>query len=50
MLGTVDIGTQLDASYQQSIKRHVEKSLVFSKIIDCTKFCGGVELALKRQD
>lgn len=54
MLGRVNVGTQLDTAYQQSIRRHNEKvdknRYVFSKIIDCIKFCGAFELALRGHD
>lgn len=54
LLGKVNIGVQLDTAYQQHIKRHnaqVDRNrYVLSKIIDCVKFCGAFELALRGHD
>lgn len=54
MLGQVDIRTQLDSGYQLSIRRHNEEvdhnRCVLSRIIDCVKFCGFFELALRGHD
>jgi hypothetical protein len=53
-LGTVNIAVQLNRAYQESVQRHneeVEKNLyILSKIIDCIKFCGAFELALRGHD
>ena len=44
LLGTVNIATQIDSSYQLLIAKHNEKvsknRVVLSKIINCIKFCG----------
>ncbi|XP_072014887.1 zinc finger MYM-type protein 1-like [Amphiura filiformis] len=54
MMGNVDIGTQLDDGYRHAIRRHnqtVDKNRhILGKIIDCIKFCGGFELALRGHD
>lgn len=51
LLGKVDVRQQLDSAYRQNIKRHNEQvtknRYVLSKIIDCIKFCGAFELALR---
>ena len=49
MLGIVNVCTELDTAYRQSIRCHNEKVIknLFSKIIDCIKFCGVFELALE---
>jgi hypothetical protein len=53
-LGTVNIAVQLSRAYQKSVQRHneeVEKKLcILFKIIDCIKFCGAFELALRGHD
>ena len=53
-IGTVNIATQLDNAYRESIRKHnqqVEKNrYILSKIIDCIKFCGSFELALRGHD
>ena len=51
MLGTVDIGLQIDSGYAISIRRHNEqvtkKRSILSKIIDIIRFCGKFELPLR---
>jgi hypothetical protein len=53
-LGNVNIAVQLSRAYQDSIQRlneQVEKNrCILSKIIDCIKFCGAFELALRGRD
>jgi hypothetical protein len=53
-LGSVNIAVQLSRAYQDSIQRHneqVEKNCyILSKIIDCIKFCGALELVLRGHD
>jgi hypothetical protein len=53
-LGTVNIAVQLSRAYQESVQRHneeAEKNLyILCKIIDCIKFCGAFELALRGHD
>ncbi len=54
MFGRVDIRTQLDDSYRDSIRKHNQKvdnnRHVLSKLIDAIKFCGAFELALRGHD
>ncbi|XP_033988919.1 uncharacterized protein LOC117484596 [Trematomus bernacchii] len=54
MLGKANIAAQLDQGYKISVKKHneeVDKNRhVLSKIIDCVKFCGGFDLALRGHD
>lgn len=54
MLGRVSIATQLDDGHRIAIRRHneeVDKNRhVLSKIIDCVKFCGAFELAMRGHD
>ncbi|XP_064180996.1 zinc finger MYM-type protein 1-like isoform X1 [Anguilla rostrata] len=51
MLGRVDIATQLDERHRIAVRKHneeVDKNRhILSKIIDCVKFCGAFELALR---
>lgn len=51
LLGKVDVRQQLDSAYRQNIKKHNEQvtknRYVLSKLIDCIKFCGAFELALR---
>ena len=53
-LGSVNIATQLSRAYQESILKHNEQvernRYILSKIIDCVKFCGAFELALRGHD
>jgi hypothetical protein len=53
-LGNVDIAVQLIRAYQDSVQMHneqVEKNrYILSKIIDCIKFCGAFEEALRGHD
>ena len=53
-LGNVNIAVCLSRAYQESIEKHnaqVEKNrYVLSRIIDCMKFCGAFELALRGHD
>lgn len=54
LLGTVNIREQLDSAYWQNIQKFNEEvtknRYVLSKIIDCVKFCGIFELALRGHD
>lgn len=54
LFGRVNIATQLDDGYRVSMRRHneeVDKNRhVLSKIIDCVRFCGAFELALRGHD
>lgn len=51
LLGTVNIQAQLDTAYWVNIQKFNDKvtknRYVLSKIIDCVKFCGVFELALR---
>uniref|UniRef100_UPI003AAA4C33 uncharacterized protein n=1 Tax=Centroberyx gerrardi TaxID=166262 RepID=UPI003AAA4C33 len=52
--GTVNIATQLDESYRIAVRRHndeVSKNRhILARLIDCVKFCGVFELALRGKD
>lgn len=54
LLGKVDIRQQLDSAYRRNIQQQNEQvrknRYVLSKIIDCIKFCGAFELALRGHD
>ncbi|KAL2085060.1 hypothetical protein ACEWY4_020578 [Coilia grayii] len=54
MVGRVSIATQLDDGHRIAVRRHneeVDKNRhVLSKLIDCIKFCGAFELALRGHD
>ena len=54
MFGKVDIARQLDDGYRLSIRRHNQKvdrnRHILARIIDCIKFCGAFELALRGHD
>ena len=54
MLGKVEIGQQLDDGYRTAIRVHNEKvdknRHILGKLIDCVKFCGAFELALRGHD
>lgn len=54
LLGKQDIRQQLNSAYRSSIQKHndqVKKNrYVLSKIINCIKFCGAFELALRGHD
>lgn len=54
ILGKVDIRQQLDSAYRQNIRKFNEEvsknRYVLSKIIDCVRFCGAFELALRGHD
>lgn len=54
ILGRVNIATQLDDGHRIAIRKHnaeVDKNRrILSKIIDCVKFCGAFELALRGHD
>ena len=54
MFGKIDIGQQLDDGYRMTIRRHnqqVDKNRhVLGTIIDCIRFCGEYELALRGHD
>lgn len=53
-LGAVNIGVQLSSAYSESLKLKKEQigrnRYILSKIIDCIKFCGAFELALRGHD
>jgi hypothetical protein len=53
-LGKVSIAEQLDEGYRIGIRRHNEEVTknrhILSRIIDCVKFCGAFELALRGHD
>lgn len=52
--GRVNIATQLDESYRLAVRRHndeVSKNRhILARLIDCVKFCGVFELALRGKD
>ncbi|CAL9695642.1 unnamed protein product [Knipowitschia caucasica] len=52
--GRVNIAEQLDEGYRVGIRRHNEEVTknchVLSRLIDCVKFCGAFELALRGHD
>ncbi|XP_030267317.1 zinc finger MYM-type protein 1-like isoform X2 [Sparus aurata] len=54
MFGRVNIGEQLNEGYRLGIRKHneeVDKNRhILYKIIDCVKFCGAFELALRGHD
>lgn len=54
LLGKQDIRQQLNSAYRVSIEKHNEQvnknRYVLCKIIDCVKFCGAFELALRGHD
>ena len=54
MLGKVDIRSQLDTCYRLKIKEFNEEvsknRYILGKLIDCIKFCGMFELALRGHD
>lgn len=54
LLGRVNIATQLDDGHRIAVRKHneeVDKNRhILSKIIDCVKFCGAFELALRGHD
>ena len=54
MLGKVDIRCQLDSAYRLQIKQFNEEvsknRYILNKLIDCIKFCGKFELALRGHD
>ena len=54
MLGRANIAKQLDHDYHAGILRHNlqvdHNRQTLSKLIDCVKFCGAFELALRGQD
>lgn len=54
LLGTVNIKQQLDSAYWINIRKFNEEvsknRYILSKIIDCIKFCGIFELALRGHD
>ncbi|KAK4875482.1 hypothetical protein RN001_011904 [Aquatica leii] len=54
LLGKQDIRQQLNSAYRMSIEKHNEEvknnRYVLSKIINCVKFCGAFELALRGHD
>ncbi len=53
-MGRVNIATQLDDGHRIAIRKHNEEvdknRYILSKIIDCVKFCGAFELALRGHD
>lgn len=54
MIGKVDIRCQLDSAYRLSVKKYNENvsknRYILGKLIDCIKFCGKFELALRGHD
>lgn len=54
IFGRASIATQLDEGYRIGIRRHNEEVTknrhISSRIIDCIKFCGAFELALRGHD
>lgn len=54
LLGSTNIMAQLDSAYWVNIQRHNENvsknRYILSKIINCIKFCGAFELALRGHD
>lgn len=54
LFGKLNIQAQLDSAYWINIQKHNEEvtknRYVLSKIIDCIKFCGAFELALRGHD
>ena len=54
MLGRIGIAAQLDEGHRIAVRKHneeVDKNRhILSKIIDCVKFCGAFELALRGHD
>lgn len=54
LLGTVSIAAQLNNTYRQDITRHNEQvdknRYILKRIINCIKFCGKFELALRGHD
>ena len=53
-LGRVNIQNQLDSAYRLNVKKHNEEvkhnRYILSKLIDCIKFCGAFEVALRGHD
>ena len=51
MVGNVNIAEEIDCRYRLSIMKHNERVTknkdALPKIIDCLKFCGKLELALR---
>lgn len=54
MLGKLSIKTQLNSAYRDALIKHnnnVDKNrYVLNKIINCIRFCGAFELALRGHD
>lgn len=54
MFGNVNIAAQLDSSYRRTIELHNQKvtnnRYVLNIIINCIRFCGSLELALRGHD
>lgn len=54
LLGSVNVAEQLDSAYRRSISVHNEKVLqnryILNIIINCVRFCGAFELALRGHD
>ncbi|XP_069481109.1 protein zwilch homolog isoform X1 [Ambystoma mexicanum] len=54
MYGRVNIATQLDEGYRVGVRKHNEEvdknRYILSKLIDCIRFCGAFELALRGHD
>ena len=54
MLGSVNIMSELNSGHNISIKRHNEtvkrNRHILNRVIDCIKFCGVHELALRGHD
>lgn len=54
VLGKISIATQLDDGHRIAVRRHNEEvnknRNILSKIINCVKFCGAFELAMRGHD
>ncbi|CAG9833915.1 unnamed protein product [Diabrotica balteata] len=53
MLGKLNIKTQLNSAYRDTLikyNEHVDNRYVLNQIINCIRFCGAFELALRGHD
>lgn len=53
MLGKANIATQLDEGHRLGVRKHNDDDKnwhILSKIIECIKFCGALELATMRRN
>ncbi len=54
MLGRISIARQLDEGHRIAVRKHNEEvdrnRHILSKLIDCVKFCGAFELAMRGHD